>query len=139
MILRQLDTLGLTPPQADSVATLNRWYVIRLDSIWTPITRYFAGLPDRFDEGAAYDRYRHGREASVDLLLKLSPEIRGLLTAEQRRKLPAIVASYLDPRYLEAIRSGTSGIANSGFGPGAGGQFMVGGGAGGAMQVIISR
>lgn len=139
VILRQLDTLGLTPPQADSVATLNRWYVIRLDSIWTPITAYFAGLPDHFDEGAVYDRYRRGREASVDLLLKLSPEIKGLLTAEQRRKLPAIVASYLDPRYLEAIRSGTSGLANSGFGPGAGGQFMVNAVGGGGMQVIISR
>lgn len=137
-ILRQLDTLQLTPPQADSVATLNRWYVIRLDSIWTPIAKYFAALPDHFDEGAAYDRYRHGREASVDLLLKLSPDIRGLLTAEQRRKLPDIVSSYLDPRYLAAIRSGTSGLANSGFGPGGGGtQFTIEGG--GAMRVIISR
>ncbi|MDE3053146.1 MAG: carboxypeptidase regulatory-like domain-containing protein [Gemmatimonadota bacterium] len=139
VILRQLDTLGLTPAQADSVATLNRWYVIRLDSIWTPITAYLAGLPDRFDEGAAYERYRRGREGSVDLLIKLSPDIKGLLTAEQRRKLPAFVASYLDPRYLEAIRSGTSGLANSGFGPGAGGQFMVSAGGGGAMTVIIGK
>ena len=138
VMLRQLDTLGLTPRQADSVATLNRWYVIRLDSIWTPITRYFAGLPDRFDEDQAYDRYRRGREGSVDLLLKLAPAIKGLLTPEQRRKLPAIVASYLDPRYLAAIRSGTAGLANSGFGPNAGTSFTVDAGGGG-MRVIISR
>ena len=137
-ILRQLDTLKLTPKQADSVATLNRWYSIRLDSIWTPLVKYFAALPEHYDEGEAYDRYIHGREASVDLLLKLSPQIRGLLSADQRRQLPDIVASYLDPRYLAAIRSGTQGLANSGFGPGgggAGGPVTVGG-VGGAQTVI---
>ncbi|HEX8725533.1 MAG TPA: carboxypeptidase-like regulatory domain-containing protein [Gemmatimonadaceae bacterium] len=135
VILRQQDTLELTPPQADSVATLNRWYIVHLDSIWTPITAYFGALPDHYDEGEAYDRYRRGREASVDLLIKLSSDIKGLLSAEQRRKLPDIVASYLDPRYLSAIRSGTAGVGNSGFGPGAGTPFIEGG----AVRVVISK
>ncbi len=133
VILRQQDTLGLTPAQADSVATLNRWYIVHLDSIWTPITQYFAVLPDHYDEGEAYDRYRHGREASVDLLLKLSPEIKGLLTDAQRRKLPSIVASYLDPRYLAAIRSGTAGAA--GFGGDGGVPFIEGG----TVRVVVSK
>ena len=133
VILRQQDTLGLTPAQADSVATLNRWYIVHLDSIWTPITTYFAGLPDHFDEGEAYARYRHGREASVDLLLKLSPDIKGLLTDDQRRKLPSIVSSYLDARYLAAIRSGTAGAA--GFGSGGGMPFIEGGN----VRVVVSR
>ena len=133
VILRQQDTLDLTPAQADSVATLNRWYIVHLDSIWTPITQYFASLPVHYDEGEAYDRYRRGREASVDLLLKLSPEIKGLLTDAQRRKLPDIVASYLDPRYLSAIRSGTAGA--SGFGAGGGVPFIEGG----AVRVVISK
>ncbi|HEU4988518.1 MAG TPA: carboxypeptidase-like regulatory domain-containing protein [Gemmatimonadaceae bacterium] len=137
VILRQQDTLALTPAQADSVATLNRWYIVHLDSIWTPITAYFARLPDRFDEDEAYDRYRRGREASVDLLLRLAPEIKGLLSADQRRKLPDFVASYLDPRYLSAIRSGTAGLANSGFGPGAGSSFTVEGG--GNVRIMISK
>ncbi len=137
VILRQSDTLQLTPPQADSVATMNRWYIVHLDSIWTPIAKYLAGLPDTYDEADAYDRYRRGREASVDLLLKLAPAIKGLLTADQRRKLPDIVASYLDPRYLSAIRSGTAGLANSGFGPGAGGPFTIVGGGG--MRVVVSK
>ena len=133
VILRQQDTLQLTVVQADSVATMNRWYIVHLDSIWTPITNYFAALPDRFDEGEAYNRYRRGREASVDLLLKLSPEITGLLTDAQRRRLPSIVASYLDPRYLSAIRSGTAG--GSGFGSGGGVPFIEGG----AVRVVISK
>ncbi|MGH7688485.1 MAG: carboxypeptidase regulatory-like domain-containing protein, partial [Gemmatimonadaceae bacterium] len=121
VILRQQDTLQLTPAQADSVATLNRWYIVHLDSIWTPITRDFAELPEHYDEGEAYARYRRGREGSVDLLLKLSPEIKGLLTDAQRRKLPSFVAQYLDPRYLSAIRSGTAGA--SGFGSSGGVPF----------------
>ena len=136
-ILRQSDSLQLTPQQADSIATMNRWYIVRLDSIWTPIAKYLAGLPDRYDEGEAYSRYVHGREGSVDLLLKLSPAIKGLLTGAQLRKLPDYVASYLDPRYLAAIRSGTGGLGNSGFGGGGGAPFTVMGG--GAMQVVIQR
>ncbi|HVX42008.1 MAG TPA: carboxypeptidase-like regulatory domain-containing protein [Gemmatimonadaceae bacterium] len=139
-IMRQMDTLQLTPAQADSIATLNRWYTLRLDSIWTPITTYFANLPDHYDEGVAYDRYQRGREATVDMLLELSPRIRGLLTDAQRRMLPDFVSSYLDPRYLAAIRSGTGGLINSGFGPGGaggmGGPVMLGGGAG---QIVIRK
>ena len=35
-ILRSMDTLGLSGMQADSIASMNRRYTIKLDSIWTP-------------------------------------------------------------------------------------------------------
>lgn len=127
-ILRQADTLALTGPQADSIATMNRRYVIRLDSIWAPVAKYLATLPDRYDQGAAYGRYREARQASVDLLIQLAPAIRGLLSAEQRRKLPEFVASYLDTRYLAAVRSGTAGaLPGSGItmSPSGGGYNMT--------------
>lgn len=136
-ILRQSDTLGLTSAQADSIATLNRRYVIQLDSIWTPVTKYLAELPDTYDKGVAYDRYKTARESSVDLLITLAPEIKGLLTAEQRRKLPAFIASYLDTRYLASIRSGTAGAG--------GGPMMLPGGmmampaGGGERSITIIR
>jgi NitT/TauT family transport system substrate-binding protein len=47
-ILRQADTLKLTAPQADSVATVNRWYKIRLDSIWSPVAKVLGNLPADF-------------------------------------------------------------------------------------------
>jgi hypothetical protein len=118
-ILRQQDTLKLTGPQADSVATLNRWYTIRVDSIWSPVAKYLAELPNRYDEDEAYDHYIRARRATVDLLAKLAPHVKGLLTPEQRRKLPPFVASYLEPRYLASIRSGTATFT---------GNPMVGGG-----------
>jgi hypothetical protein len=108
-ILRQADTLALTPRQGDSLAVLNRAYAIMLDSIWTPVAKYLAALPDRYDQGEAYHRYRTAREAMVDALIKLAPRIKSLLTADQWRRLPGTVTPYLDTRYLASVRSGTAG------------------------------
>lgn len=116
-ILRQQDSLKLTSMQADSLASMNRMYAIRNDAIWSPVAKYFAGLPNSYDQGEAYDRYITARKATVDLLMKIAPAVKDLLTPEQRRKLPAFVASYLEPRYLASIRSGTATFTgNSGFG-----------------------
>jgi hypothetical protein len=144
-ILRQQDSLHLTAKQADSIASLNRWYSVRNDSIWAPVAKYLGTLPDRYDEGAAYDRYILARHATVDLLMKIGPDVKGLLTDEQRRKLPAFVSSYLEPRYLASIRSGTATFVGGMF-PGMGSPVTIGGGGnvligggGGATQVIIRQ
>ena len=132
-LLRQSDTLELTGVQADSLASMNRRYTVRLDSIWSGVARDLAALPVSYDQGEAYARYKHAREASVDLLIALVPTINALLTPEQRRKLPALVASHLDTRYLAGIRSGTAGNTGGGvFVPG-----MMGGGGGGGDRIII--
>ncbi|HEX6313693.1 MAG TPA: TonB-dependent receptor [Gemmatimonadaceae bacterium] len=136
-ILRQSDTLKLSGLQADSLATMNRSYVIRLDSIWAPIAKEFAALPDTYNKKDVQDRYVAARRASVDLLLKLSPVIKQLLTQDQLRRLPSFVASYLDPRYLAMVRSGTQGaMAPFGF---PGGDMMVAPAAMGGGTVIIRQ
>jgi hypothetical protein len=141
-ILRQQDSLQLTATQADSIASLNRWYSVRVDSIWSPVAKYLGNLPDNYDAGDAYDRYLTARRASVDLLARLAPTIKGILTAEQLRKLPPFVAGYLDPRYLASIRSGTNSYTGGGFMPAGGGAAMVGGmdhGGGGTQTIIIRQ
>ena len=65
-ILRHADTLGLSGMQADSIASMNRRYVVRLDSIWSPVAKYLAALPDKYDKNEAYSRYQHARETSVE-------------------------------------------------------------------------
>ncbi len=127
-ILRQQDSLQLTSVQADSIATMNRRYTIRQSAIWAPVVTQFAALDDRYDQDIAYHRYQKAREATIDLLRSMAPAIRGLLTPEQRRKLPPLVASHLDDRYLASIRSGTIGGGQFG-----GGQF--GGLAGGGLNI----
>jgi len=141
-ILRQQDSLHLTAKQADSIASINRWYSIRVDSIWAPVAKYLSELPNRYDQGAAYEHYLSARRASVDLLAALAPSVKEILTNEQQRKLPAFVASYLEPRYLASIRSGTASFTGAPMLPGSaaasmGGATMSAGG--GQMQVIISR
>jgi hypothetical protein len=131
-ILRQQDSLRLTAVQADSIAVMNRRYTYRSDSLWAPVARWFASLPARFDEGEAYDRYLRARHAQIDMLMQMGPAIRALLTAEQRRRLPAQVTNVLDPRYLVSIRNG-SGIY---VGPGS---LTTGGGFGGSDFVFIGR
>ncbi len=131
VILRSADPLRLTGPQADSIATLNRWYLVRLDSIWSPVVRSYGALPERYDQSAAYDRYRRAREASVDLIVKVAPAINALLTPAQHRKLPPLTAAHLDRRYLAAVRSGTPGLSAPVFPPPAGAPGEQGGGRGG--------
>jgi hypothetical protein len=136
-ILRAADTLQLTPTQADSIAVLNHEYTVKLDSIWSPVIKYLANLPDHYDQDQAYDRYRGAREASVDALIRVAPDIKSLLSPSQIRKLPTFVTPFLDTRYLASVRSGTSGV-------GLGMMMLPGGmavpaamGAGDKVQVII--
>jgi hypothetical protein len=133
-ILRQQDSLQLTSIQADSIATMNRRFLIRQSAIWAPVVKEFAALEDRYDRDRAYFRYKQAREASIDLLRTLAPAVRGLLTAEQRRKLPAIVASHLDQRYLASIRSGTMGGGD--FGGFVGGGINIPQGGGGNTIIV---
>ena len=118
VVLRQMDSLHLTSVQSDSLASMNRRYNYRVDSLWAPVARYLAGLPQKFQSDEAYDRYIQTRRAQVDMMTALAPTIRDLLTAEQRRKLPAQVLNYLDPRYLASLRNGTGTYVNgSGISP----------------------
>jgi hypothetical protein len=109
-MLRQADTLKLTQEQADSIAVLNQKYSLRLDSIWTPIAKYLGELPDAYDRSEAYAHYKSGRERSIDALMTYVDDVERLLNGDQRRRLPANVAAYLDPRFLHSIRSGTVGF-----------------------------
>jgi hypothetical protein len=114
-LLREADTLRLTKTQADSITVLNHWYTTRADSIWSPLARVFADLPNRYDHGAAYRRYKAAREATIDLLLTIAPGTKRLLSLDQLRRLPDIVSSALDTWYLTSIRSGTAGPTGNPF------------------------
>ena len=72
----------------------------------------------------------------MDLLIRLAPTVKALLTPEQQRKLPSFVMSFLDQRYLASIRSGTAGFG-MGMMPVPGGAMMMGGGE--RQVIMISR
>ncbi|MEO7359629.1 MAG: hypothetical protein ABI120_04825, partial [Gemmatimonadaceae bacterium] len=114
LILAQADSLKLTRLQADSLAMLNRVYSIAFENIWTPVAQSLAALPPNYDRKAAYEQYRAAREASIDVLLRVTPGVRGLLTRAQLRRLPTQALTSLDTRYLASVRSSTAGGASMG-------------------------
>ncbi len=137
-ILRQADTLELTSQQADSMAVLNRWFTLKQDSVLTPLSKYLAALPDVYDQGEAYFRYKQAREASIDALILIAPTVRSLLTDDQFRKLPTYITPFLDRRYLSSVRSGTAGTGlGMIMGPGGGMAIPAGAGGGAQVQMII--
>jgi hypothetical protein len=70
------------------------------------------------------------------MLIGLAPRISLMLDDAQKRKLPSLVASHLDERYLQGIRSGTAG--NTGGGVFMGG-FLGGGDMGGGGRIVIRQ
>jgi hypothetical protein len=121
-IVRQAALLNLSQAQSDSLSALDRWFAIRLDSIWTPIAVALAALPRDYDANEAYAMYRKGRVASFDLMIRMAPGVNAMLTAPQRRLLPPLVAMQLDVNYLATIRASTSGYTTGS------GAFPIGGG-----------
>ena len=106
-LLRLQDSLQLTARQADSVAALNRRYSYQSDSLWLTVTRLMEALPDRFDEDQVYHQYMRARNAQLNLLTNAAVHVRGLLSPQQRRKLPPSALNYLDPAFLNTLRKGS--------------------------------
>ena len=108
-MLRQADSLGLSNDVADSIAILNKTYGKAIDSIWTPVAKYLAALPDKYDLDEAYERVRAAENQSLDKMAIYGPAAKSLLTPEQVRKLPPFIALFLDNQALRHIRPGRAG------------------------------
>jgi hypothetical protein len=115
MILQQSDSLRLSRKQADSLATLSTKFSRYADSVWTPAATSLAATPDHFDHGEAYHQYVVAREQTMDYLIGIAPDLRGLLTADQKRKLPSVILNYLDDRVLKFLRSSSAGDGGAFF------------------------
>ena len=114
-MLRQQDSLGLSNEVADSIALLNKTYGKVIDSIWTPVAKYLAGLPEKYDLDEAYDRVRSAENLSLDQMAIYGPAAKQLLTDEQIRKLPPYIALFLDNQAIRNIRPGRAGGGRGGF------------------------
>ena len=129
-MLRQKDPLKLTDVQTDSLIRMNKQFTAAVDSIWTPISKYLAALPQEFDVTEAFTHVSTGQNATIDLLLAYAPRVKALLTPDQFRQLPTFLAAFLDPQTLRELRPGMA-FGFGGFGGGGGGMGGGGGGGGG--------
>jgi hypothetical protein len=108
-ILQQSDSLKLSRGQADSIAALSRLFAKFSDSLWTGVGKYLAALPDDYSTHDAYTRYVSARVQTIDFLVTLVPDAKGVLTSGQRRRLPTQVANFLDERVLKFLRTSSAG------------------------------
>jgi hypothetical protein len=115
MVLQQSDSLHLTRKQADSLATLSTKFSRYADSVWTPVANSLEATPERYNHAEAYHRYVVAREQTMDYLIAIAPDLRGLLTADQKRKLPSVILNYLDDRVLRFLRSSSAGDGSAFF------------------------
>ena len=114
-MLRQQDSLGLSNEVADSIALLNKAYGRVIDSIWTPVAKYLAGLPEKYDLDEAYSQVRTAENLSLDQMAIYGPAAKKLLTDEQIRKLPPYIALFLDNQAIRQVRPGRAGGGRGGF------------------------
>jgi hypothetical protein len=114
-MLRQQDSLQLSNDVADSIAILNKSYGKVIDSLWTPVAKYLASLPDKYDLDEAYEKVRSAENSSLDQMAKYGPAAKALLTADQVRKLPPFIALFLDNQAIRQIRPGRAGGGRGGF------------------------
>ena len=114
-MLRQTDSLGLSNDVADSIAILNKTYGKAIDSIWTPVSAYLAGLPEKYDLDEAYSRVSLAENQSLDKMAVYGPAAKALLTPEQIRKLPPFIALFLDNQAIRQVRPGRAGGGRGGF------------------------
>lgn len=109
LILTQQDSLKLNRKQADSLASLSRKFTQFADSVWTPVSKYLEAVPDKYSRDEAYGRFVGAREATIERLIQIVPDVKKLLTASQRRKLPSQITNYLDTRVLKFLKSSSAG------------------------------
>jgi hypothetical protein len=95
-ILRQMDSLGLTRDQADSLATLNRSYSRARDSLGREISRRFIDLPPSFDIDAVWRDAQPSYESFVTRWGEWGTRAKAILTPGQLAKLPPVIALHLD-------------------------------------------
>jgi hypothetical protein len=114
-MLRQQDSLALSDDVADSIAILNKTYGKAIDSIWTPVAKYLASLPDKYNLDEAYDRVSAAQNRSLDKMAVYGPAAKHLLTDDQVRKLPPFIALFLDNRAIRQVRPGRAGGGRGGF------------------------
>src|SRR5439155_27143180 len=125
---------GLSDEVSDSIAILNKRYSAIIDSLWTPVAKYLAALPNDYDLSAAYDKVSTAENKSLDQMAIFGPAAKQLLTAEQIRKLPPFIALFLDDKAIRNVRPGMQGR-----GPGAFGGGGRGGGPGVGCSVYAGE
>jgi hypothetical protein len=95
-IIAQSDSLLLSAQQVDSLRRAQVTYRTKIDSVWSPLAAYLAGLPDRYDAAEALRRQEEATDQAWEVTRREGPIIRGILSAFQLRLLGGVVRTLIE-------------------------------------------
>lgn len=91
LVLEQSDSLLLSPDQVNALTLADERYRPRVDSIWSRIGEYLAGLPDEVDAVEALHRVDAATSQVWALARAESPTMRAILLPIQLQLVPSTV------------------------------------------------
>jgi len=92
-ILRERDSLLLTPDQETALHAADDTYRQKVDSIWIPVTEYLAELPDRFDAAEPLKRQEAATDSAWEVTrLDIQRTLPGILSPVQLSILPGMTS-----------------------------------------------
>ena len=88
LVLAESDSLMLSRTQVDSLKVLQVAYRARIDSVWTDLATYVAGLGDSFNSAEAFQRQEDTMDRGWELAWHAVQGMRGVLNPVQMQLLP---------------------------------------------------
>lgn len=97
LVLQQSDSLLLSRDQAEALQKSRVEYRARMDSLWTNLSTYLAGLPDRYDSHAAYKRAEDAIDSAWEMTrMDLKKNLPAILNEVQVPLLPSVVKTLVN-------------------------------------------
>jgi hypothetical protein len=103
-LLQQKDSLMLTAVQIDSASKLFARFNVLSDSIFDPLAKYLLDAPRMGSEREVGRRITLAQHQVLLPLCDLLEAVRGVLTADQRKKLKVPLSYELDLSYIGYLR-----------------------------------
>jgi hypothetical protein len=97
LVLQQSDSLLLSREQAEALQKARAAYRARLDSVWTTLSTYLAGLPDRYEPHDAYKRAEDAIDGAWELTrLDLKQNLPAILNPVQMQLIPSVIRTLVN-------------------------------------------
>jgi len=104
-LLQAKDSLSvLTNEQLRALTQLDRLVTVREDSVVTPVARYLASLPVRYNETEVHNRILAMAGALFDIVVDGMRTARGIFTPEQIAEFPPFLRASFDIKRLMSAR-----------------------------------
>ncbi|MEP6618600.1 MAG: carboxypeptidase-like regulatory domain-containing protein [bacterium] len=97
IVMQQADSLLLSREQVEAIQKARVVYRAQMDSVWTTLATYLAGLPDQYNSAVAYSRASDGIDGAWELTrTALKRDLPAILNPVQIQLVPGVVKTLLD-------------------------------------------